>query len=82
MTYNVHLFSALCIRYSDKVLAALLAVKPALCGHKFEVKVNDVLFLGHPLIVPKTRRSPTHARVTMTSFSVVFALQVCSMGRV
>ena len=63
-------------RYSDKVLAALLAVKPALCGHKFEVKVNDVLFLGHPLVVPKTHPSPKHARVTMTSFNVVFALQV------
>ncbi|KAI0217016.1 GATOR complex protein NPRL3 [Lamellibrachia satsuma] len=63
------------IGYSDKGLAALLAVKPALCGHKFEVKVNDVLFLGHPLIVPKTHPSSKHARVTMTSFNVVFALQ-------
>ena len=34
---------------SDKVLSDLFAVKPQLCDQKFEVKINDIRFVGHPI---------------------------------
>lgn len=34
---------------SDKVLTDLFAVKPQLCDQKFEVKINDIRFVGHPI---------------------------------
>ena len=36
---------------SDRILGNLLAVKQELCGGKFELKVNDVVFVGHPKLL-------------------------------
>ncbi|KAL0266798.1 UNVERIFIED_CONTAM: hypothetical protein PYX00_009246 [Menopon gallinae] len=35
---------------TDEVLSNLFAVKPELCERKFELKVNDVCFVGHPTL--------------------------------
>ena len=35
--------------FSNKVLSILLAAHPSLCDNKFELKINDVRFVGHPL---------------------------------
>lgn len=37
--------------FSDEVLSTLFAVKPELCERKFELKVNDVRFVGHPTLL-------------------------------
>ncbi|CAB3379353.1 Hypothetical predicted protein [Cloeon dipterum] len=37
--------------FSDEVLSNLFAVKSDLCENKFELKVNDVRFVGHPTLV-------------------------------
>ncbi|KAF4519521.1 hypothetical protein B566_EDAN010707 [Ephemera danica] len=37
--------------FSDEVLSTLFAVKPELCEQKFELKVNDVRFVGHPTLI-------------------------------
>nr|CAD7198789.1 unnamed protein product [Timema douglasi] len=37
--------------FSDEVLSTLFAVKPELCESKFELKVNDVRFVGHPTLL-------------------------------
>jgi len=34
---------------TDRVLSNLFAVKPELCHQKFELKVNDIRFVGHPI---------------------------------
>ena len=68
-------------RYSDDTLGNLLAVKTDLCGKNFEVKINDVIFVGYPLTlqknsqpdVSKTRES---LGTTCFSFHVLFALKV------
>ncbi|XP_067140481.1 GATOR1 complex protein NPRL3 isoform X2 [Centruroides vittatus] len=59
-------------RIPDKVLSNLFAVKPELCGKKFELKVNDVRFVGHPTqLSPPSNREPS----TILSFNIVFALR-------
>lgn len=35
--------------FSNKVLSNLLAAHPSLCDNKFELKINDIRFVGHPL---------------------------------
>ena len=35
--------------FPSKVLSNLFAVHPKLCDQKFELKINDVRFVGHPL---------------------------------
>lgn len=37
--------------FTDEVLSTLFAVKPELCEQKFELKVNDVRFVGHPTLL-------------------------------
>lgn len=34
--------------FSDDLLSTLFAVKSKFCGHKFELKVNNMRFVGHP----------------------------------
>ncbi|XP_008214795.1 GATOR complex protein NPRL3 isoform X2 [Nasonia vitripennis] len=57
---------------SDEVLSTLFAVKPELCECKFELKLNDVRFVGHPTLLPS--RGPKEVNSSML-FNVVFALQ-------
>lgn len=57
---------------SDEVLSTLFAVKPELCETKFELKVNDVRFVGHPTVLPSRNDKEVNSSML---FNVVFALQ-------
>ncbi|KAJ8251208.1 hypothetical protein GJAV_G00218500 [Gymnothorax javanicus] len=70
-------------RFSDIILATILATKSDMCGKKFELKIDNVLFVGHPTLlqhphtiqVSKTDPSPKREMPTMILFSVLFALR-------
>ncbi|KAK2833251.1 hypothetical protein Q5P01_017140 [Channa striata] len=70
-------------RFSDIILATILATKSDMCGKKFELKIDNVRFVGHPTLlqhppiiqVVKTDPSPKREMPTMILFSVVFALR-------
>ncbi|XP_067088775.1 GATOR complex protein NPRL3 isoform X2 [Osmerus mordax] len=70
-------------RFSDIILATILATKSDMCGKKFELKIDNVRFVGHPTLlqhphtiqVSKTDPSPKRETPTMILFSVVFALR-------
>lgn len=57
---------------SDEVLSTLFAVKPELCELKFELKVNNVRFVGHPTLLSSRGMKDTNSSML---FNVVFALQ-------
>ena len=65
--------------FPSKVLSNLFAVHPKLCDQKFELKINDVRFVGHPLSLEvKPGEQENYARDIrshMTMFQVVFALR-------
>lgn len=76
-------------RFSDVILATILATKSEMCGQKFELKIDNVRFVGHPTLlqhtlgqVSKTDPSPKREAPTMILFNVVFALRVCCHGGV
>ncbi|KAJ0176049.1 hypothetical protein K1T71_008223 [Dendrolimus kikuchii] len=59
--------------FTDEMLSTLFAVKPELCNRKFELKVNDVRFVGHPTLLPyRTNKDDTAAMILI---NIVFALQ-------
>ncbi|XP_006637255.1 GATOR1 complex protein NPRL3 isoform X3 [Lepisosteus oculatus] len=70
-------------RFSDIILATILATKSDMCGKKFELKIDNVRFVGHPTLlqhthtlqVSKTDPSPKREIPTMILFNVVFALR-------
>ncbi|XP_053550477.1 GATOR complex protein NPRL3 isoform X3 [Bombina bombina] len=69
-------------RFSDVILATILATKSDMCGKKFELKIDNVRFVGHPTLlqhapcqVSKTDPSPKREIPTMILFNVVFALR-------
>nr|XP_044986298.1 GATOR complex protein NPRL3 isoform X3 [Jaculus jaculus] len=68
--------------FSDVILATILATKSEMCGQKFELKIDNVRFVGHPTLlqhalgqVSKTDPSPKREAPTMILFNVVFALR-------
>lgn len=69
--------------FSDIILATILATKSDMCGKKFELKIDNVCFVGHPTLlqhppviqVSKTDPSPKREMPTMILFNVVFALR-------
>ncbi|XP_032442740.1 GATOR1 complex protein NPRL3 isoform X2 [Xiphophorus hellerii] len=69
--------------FSDSILATILATKNDMCGKKFELKIDNVRFVGHPTLlqhspliqVSKTDPSPKREMPTMILFNVVFALR-------
>ncbi|XP_028311021.1 GATOR1 complex protein NPRL3 isoform X2 [Gouania willdenowi] len=69
--------------FSDIILATILATKSDMCGKKFELKIDNVRFVGHPTLlqhppiiqVSKTDPSPKREMPTMILFNVVFALR-------
>ncbi|XP_059893774.1 GATOR complex protein NPRL3 isoform X1 [Gadus macrocephalus] len=69
--------------FSDIILATILATKSDICGKKFELKIDNVRFVGHPTLlqhphviqVSKSDPSPKREMPTMILFSVVFALR-------
>ncbi|XP_059499186.1 GATOR complex protein NPRL3 isoform X3 [Stegostoma tigrinum] len=70
-------------RFSDVILATILATKSEMCGKKFELKIDNVRFVGHPTLlqhplglqVSKLDPSPKREMPTMILFNVVFALR-------
>ncbi|KAG7202838.1 hypothetical protein KM043_009991 [Ampulex compressa] len=56
---------------TDEVLSTLFAVKPELCDQKFELKVNDVRFVGHPTLVSSRGLKEVNSSML---FNIVFAL--------
>uniref|UniRef100_A0A3P8Z2E3 GATOR complex protein NPRL3 n=1 Tax=Esox lucius TaxID=8010 RepID=A0A3P8Z2E3_ESOLU len=38
-------------RFSDSILATILATKSDMCGKKFELKIDNVRFVGHPTLL-------------------------------
>ena len=77
MFYYINKFVRV-LRYSDKVLGDLLAVKGGLCDRRFEVKVDDVVFAAFPLLLQSGNIQPPSKKQhpTMISFNIAFALQV------
>lgn len=67
-------------RYSDKVLSTFLAVQSTKVANKpFDVKVDDVQFVGYPVSVkhsPSRRKGKDPSGVSLTNVNVVFALPV------
>ncbi|CAL4132605.1 unnamed protein product [Meganyctiphanes norvegica] len=66
------------IDFSDKVMSNLFAVKSELCDNKFELKVNDVRFVGHPVRLNNPCTAPSHTKKktsTIVLFNIVFALK-------
>lgn len=47
--FPLHLF--LILRFSDVILATILATKSEMCGQKFELKIDNVRFVGHPTLL-------------------------------
>lgn len=64
--------------FTDEVLSTLFAVKQELCETKFELKVNDVRFVGHPtLLQSSSRKDSLGSKQTNPScvlINIVFAL--------
>ncbi|XP_020289168.1 nitrogen permease regulator 3-like protein isoform X2 [Pseudomyrmex gracilis] len=56
---------------TDEVLSTLFAVKPELYEQKFELKINDVRFVGHPTKVPSHASKEVHSPMLC---NIVFAL--------
>lgn len=44
-------FLSLLKRFSDIILATILATKSDICGKKFELKIDNVRFVGHPTLL-------------------------------
>lgn len=71
------------IGFSDSTLANILSPKSDACGTKFELKVDEVLFVGHPTLAHERhdhefKRNDSSSRkddVIMKLFNVVFVLQ-------
>lgn len=59
--------------FKDEVLSTLFAVKPELCNRKFELKVNDVRFVGHPTLLPSKESKQDDPCLLL--INIVFALQ-------
>uniref|UniRef100_A0A0K8TKV8 GATOR complex protein NPRL3 n=1 Tax=Tabanus bromius TaxID=304241 RepID=A0A0K8TKV8_TABBR len=58
--------------FTDEVLSTLFAVKQELCQRKFELKVNDVRFVGHPtLMQAKGSKEDQKSHILI---NIVFAL--------
>ncbi|XP_044742248.1 GATOR complex protein NPRL3 [Chrysoperla carnea] len=60
--------------FSDEVLSTLFAVKPELCNRKFELKVNDVRFVGHPTLLTPSNDTDTKRQDGLL-IHIVFALR-------
>ncbi|CAH1392161.1 unnamed protein product [Nezara viridula] len=60
--------------FADDILSNLFAVKQELCEAKFELKVNDVRFVGHPTMVPPCSRKGKAPNRPIVLINIVFAL--------
>lgn len=53
--------------FSDSTLANILSPLPDACGTKFELKVDEVLFVGHPKLAYKKQDQELKVNVTYTN---------------
>merc|ERR1740128_568075 len=60
---------------TDETLANMFAVSDDLCGSKFELKVNDVRFVGNPVSLEPSKDETGQWTSTITMFHIVFALK-------
>lgn len=51
--------------FSDSTLANILSPLPDACGTKFELKVDEVLFVGHPKLAYKKQDQELKVSVTV-----------------
>lgn len=49
--YLFPLYPFIILRFSDVILATILATKSEMCGQKFELKIDNVRFVGHPTLL-------------------------------
>lgn len=58
---------------NDEVLSTLFAVKSELCNRKFELKINDVRFVGHPTLMHSSKYmiNIVFALLASASYSIV-----------
>ncbi|XP_046845684.1 GATOR complex protein NPRL3-like isoform X2 [Xenia sp. Carnegie-2017] len=67
------------LSYLDKTLANVLTPGEKLCGKKFELRIDDILFIGHPTLVSHNsfnQRNDIKVDVDdIKLFNIVFALQ-------
>lgn len=79
MPHTSNISNGKLVGFSDKVMSNLFAVKSELCDSKFELKVNDVRFVGHPVRLnpSKSYSQPQDKRKSSTIilFNIVFALK-------
>lgn len=73
----------------DRVVSNLFAVKSDLCGQKLEIKINNVRFVGHPIILSSEAQAQANSQSSndpkltsceyrskdIRAFNVVFALR-------
>ncbi|XP_067945111.1 GATOR1 complex protein NPRL3-like isoform X2 [Watersipora subatra] len=75
---NAERFYEITNQYSDKVLSNFLAVQSTQLANKpFDVKVDDVQFVGYPVSVkhcPSRKKGRDSGGVSLTNVNVVFAL--------
>ncbi|EDO44918.1 predicted protein [Nematostella vectensis] len=63
-------------RFSDSTLANILTPKPMLCGQRFELKIDNMLFVGHPMLLNESNRGDGRKEeVMMKLFNIVFILK-------
>lgn len=82
VTEEVRLNEKNFLSFPSKILSHLCAVHPQICDDKFEVKVDDVRLVGHPMSLEvKPEEAELHFRhasgihqTTMSMFQVVFVL--------
>ena len=48
--FKIFLLGIVLCRFSDSTLANILSPKSNACGKKFELKIDEVLFVGHPTL--------------------------------
>ncbi|KAL5018870.1 hypothetical protein ScPMuIL_004592 [Solemya velum] len=62
------------VGFSSDIIAHLLGVKSSLCSKKFDLKIDDVRFVGFPILVDSNKQTATGAHQIL-SFNVVFVLK-------
>lgn len=64
--------------FSDRVLTDLFAVQTDLCEQKFEVKINNIRFVGHPINLSELgtfAQANERDRTDLQTVNIVFALR-------
>lgn len=50
-SHTIYVLMLLLWRFSDVILATILATKSDMCGKKFELKIDNIRFVGHPTLL-------------------------------